>query len=263
MLKNLPSNAGNVGLIPGILGSGRCPAKGNCSPLQYFCLGNPVDSGVEPGVLQSMGSQRLGCDFATKQQQEAALTSWLMAFSCHYLLSSSPSQSLTWKYPSYKDSSEYIGPTKSLNLVTSAKSPFPCKVTHSQELGCHHLLEGRELFSLIIQISEEGKWCLLSICHVPRTLYIVHYLIKHSQQPFKVGTIIPTTDEKMILIEFQELAHHLVIKRSELWKDIEEFQVNITTWEELVWKCCMISSIWRSGKDKIMETIKRSVVAWS
>ena len=47
-------------------------------------------------------------------------------------------------------------------------------------------------------------------------LYIVHYLIKHSQQHFKVGTIIPTTGEKMILIEFQELARHLVIKRSEL-----------------------------------------------
>lgn len=71
-------------------------------------------------------------------------------------------------------------------------------------------------------------------------LYIVHYLIKHSQQPFKVGTIIPTTEEKMILIEFQELTHHLVIKGSELWKDIEEFRVNITNWEELVWKCCIL-----------------------
>lgn len=31
------------------------------------------------------------------------------------------------------------------------------------------------------------------------------------QQPFKVGTIIPTTEEKMILIEFQELTHHLAV----------------------------------------------------
>ena len=51
----------------------------------------------------------------------------------------------------------------------------------------------------------------MSICYVPGMLYIVHSLIKHSQQPFKVGTIIPTTDEKMMLIEFQELALHLVI----------------------------------------------------
>ena len=40
MVKNLPTNARDVGLIPG---SRRSPGEGNGSPLQYSCLGNPTD----------------------------------------------------------------------------------------------------------------------------------------------------------------------------------------------------------------------------
>ena len=40
--KNVPANAGVMGLI---LGSGRSPGEGNGNPLQYFCLGNPMDRG--------------------------------------------------------------------------------------------------------------------------------------------------------------------------------------------------------------------------
>ena len=43
MVKNLPANAGDAGLIPGL---GRSPGKGNDNPLQYFCLENPVDRGT-------------------------------------------------------------------------------------------------------------------------------------------------------------------------------------------------------------------------
>ena len=38
MVKNLPANAGDVGLIPG---SGRSFGRGNGNPLQYSWLGNP------------------------------------------------------------------------------------------------------------------------------------------------------------------------------------------------------------------------------
>ena len=40
MLKNLPANAGDPGLIPG---SGRSPGEVNGNPLQYSCLRNPLD----------------------------------------------------------------------------------------------------------------------------------------------------------------------------------------------------------------------------
>ena len=43
MVKNLPANAGDEGSIPG---SGRSPGEGNGNPLQYSCLGNPMDRGA-------------------------------------------------------------------------------------------------------------------------------------------------------------------------------------------------------------------------
>ena len=42
-VKNLPANAGDVrdmGWIPGL---GRSPGGGHGNPLQYSCLGNPMD----------------------------------------------------------------------------------------------------------------------------------------------------------------------------------------------------------------------------
>ena len=42
MVKNLPASARDEGLIPGL---GRSPGEGNGNPLQYSCLGNPMDRG--------------------------------------------------------------------------------------------------------------------------------------------------------------------------------------------------------------------------
>ena len=42
-VENLPASAGDVGSIPG---SGRSPGEGNGNPLQYSCLGNPMDRGT-------------------------------------------------------------------------------------------------------------------------------------------------------------------------------------------------------------------------
>ena len=55
MVKNLPANAGDARNLGLILGSGRFSRGGNGSPLQYSCLGNPIDRGAVG--LQSMGSQ--------------------------------------------------------------------------------------------------------------------------------------------------------------------------------------------------------------
>ena len=43
VIKNPPVSAGDVGLIPG---SERSPGEGNGTPLQYSCLGNPMDRGA-------------------------------------------------------------------------------------------------------------------------------------------------------------------------------------------------------------------------
>jgi len=51
VVKNTRANIGDAGLIPGL---GRVPGEGNGNPLQYSCLGNPMDS----GAWQSPGSQK-------------------------------------------------------------------------------------------------------------------------------------------------------------------------------------------------------------
>ena len=54
--KESACNAGDSGLIPGW---GRFPGEGNGNPLQYSCLGNPMD-GRALQELQSMSLQRVG-----------------------------------------------------------------------------------------------------------------------------------------------------------------------------------------------------------
>ena len=43
VVKNPPAIAGNVGSIPGL---GISLGEGNGNPLQYSCLGNPMDRGA-------------------------------------------------------------------------------------------------------------------------------------------------------------------------------------------------------------------------
>ena len=40
VVKNTPANTRDLGSIPGL---GRSPGEGNGNPLQYSCLGNPMD----------------------------------------------------------------------------------------------------------------------------------------------------------------------------------------------------------------------------
>ena len=62
VVKNLPPNARDAGAQVSIPGSGRFPGGGN--PLQYSCLENPWTE--ESGWLQSIGSQRIRHDWASK-----------------------------------------------------------------------------------------------------------------------------------------------------------------------------------------------------
>ena len=66
MVKNLPANAGDVGLIPG---SGRSPGEGHGNPLQYFCLGNPRDRGAWQATYSPWGHKQL--DKNTKEPEQA------------------------------------------------------------------------------------------------------------------------------------------------------------------------------------------------
>ena len=60
VVKSQPANAGNTRNWGSIPVSGRSPGEGNGTSLQYSCLENSM----EPGRLQSMGSQRVRHDLA-------------------------------------------------------------------------------------------------------------------------------------------------------------------------------------------------------
>ena len=57
MVKNLPANSGELGSIPWL---GRSPGGGNGNPLQYSCLGNPIDErawwAIVHGVAKELGT---------------------------------------------------------------------------------------------------------------------------------------------------------------------------------------------------------------
>ena len=49
VVKNLPANEGDTGLIPG---AGRSPGVGSSNLLEYSCLGNSMDRGAWQGVAE-------------------------------------------------------------------------------------------------------------------------------------------------------------------------------------------------------------------
>ena len=65
VVKNLPANAGDTDLIPGL---GRSPGKGNGNPLQYSCLRSPMDRVAWWAAVHRV--TRLGHDLVIKQQQQ-------------------------------------------------------------------------------------------------------------------------------------------------------------------------------------------------
>ena len=68
-LKNLWANAGDVGSIPR---SGRPPGEGNGNPLQYSCLGNPMDRGAWQATVHEVvvkSQIRLGDSLPTTSDQ--------------------------------------------------------------------------------------------------------------------------------------------------------------------------------------------------
>ena len=63
VIKNPPPNAGDMGLISG---SGRSPGEAKSYPLQYSCLGKPMDRGAWWATVHE-GQKRAGHDLVTKQ----------------------------------------------------------------------------------------------------------------------------------------------------------------------------------------------------
>ena len=59
MVKNLPANAGDGGLIPRL---GRFSEGGRGNPLQYSCLENPMDRGERQGTVHGVAKSQTRLD---------------------------------------------------------------------------------------------------------------------------------------------------------------------------------------------------------
>ena len=56
MVKNLPANEGDSGLIPGLE---RSPRKGNDNGLHYSSLGNPMDRGGSQATVHGLQKSQI------------------------------------------------------------------------------------------------------------------------------------------------------------------------------------------------------------
>ena len=61
VVKNLPTNAEDAGSIPGW---GRSPGEGHGNPLQFSCLGNPMDRGTWRATVHEAAERQIS--LATK-----------------------------------------------------------------------------------------------------------------------------------------------------------------------------------------------------
>ena len=59
VVKNLPTNARNVGDVGSIPGLGRSPGRRNGNPLQYSCLGNPMNRGAWWATVQQAAKSQI------------------------------------------------------------------------------------------------------------------------------------------------------------------------------------------------------------
>ena len=57
VVKNLPANTGERVSIPGL---GRSPGEGNGNPLQYSCLGKPIDRGAWWAIVRGVAKSQTG-----------------------------------------------------------------------------------------------------------------------------------------------------------------------------------------------------------
>jgi len=57
-IKNLPANVGDAGDAGSIPGLGRYPGERNGNPIQYSCLGNPMDKGAWWATVHGVAKSR-------------------------------------------------------------------------------------------------------------------------------------------------------------------------------------------------------------
>ena len=73
MVKNPPTNAGDLGSTPG---SGRSPGGGHGNPLQYSCLDNPMDRGAWWAIVHRVTQSQIQLSDYSSDLQKCKIISW-------------------------------------------------------------------------------------------------------------------------------------------------------------------------------------------
>ena len=139
MVKNPPANAGESDLSPG---SERSPGERNGNPLQYYCLGKPMDRGAWPAIVHGVS----GHDLVTRQQVRIStnnkMYSKFLKLCVFRIILISP---LTWHFVPISlkgcetqkvvnTSSFHTTPNTSLGLVQATPSKVqPSPTVHTKE----------------------------------------------------------------------------------------------------------------------------------
>ena len=90
VVKNPPANAWNTGDLGSIPGLGRSPGGGNGNPLQYSCLGNPMDRGAWWATVHGVAKSQ------TWLSTHACMHSTILILSVYRFLNTSPYGLSTW-----------------------------------------------------------------------------------------------------------------------------------------------------------------------
>ena len=75
VVKNPPANTQDAGSIPGL---GRFPGEGNGYPLQYSCLGNPMDRGAWQSTVHGVARARHACTSKRVHTINAPQSVWIL-----------------------------------------------------------------------------------------------------------------------------------------------------------------------------------------
>ena len=90
MVKNLPANTGDARDRDWIPGSGRSSGEGNGNPLQYSCLGNPMDRGAWGATVQGVAKELDMTEHTCTNIPHAIKDSWWVWFQWLCILQMNP-----------------------------------------------------------------------------------------------------------------------------------------------------------------------------
>ena len=132
--KNLLANAGDIRVASSVPGSGRSPGEGNGNPVQYSCLGNPMDRGAWWATAQVV----TGLDMTEPVHVELSSNVQLFATPWTAAHQASLSLSISRSLPKFM-SIELVIPSNHLILCCPLLPPsvFPRIMVFSSESALH------------------------------------------------------------------------------------------------------------------------------